>query len=134
MDTTVPAAVDPSAHRRPPADRFVRRVLGLAEDAPRVSIIDAQNAFGKSLVLSGLRCLLTYVLIPIAGPILGLTGVLGPILGFALSAVSMVAIVFAVRRFFAADYKWRWGYLVIGGGVFILLTVQVVLDIVHLLT
>ncbi len=134
MDATIPTAVDPSAHQRSPADRFMRRILGLAEDAPKVSIIDAQNAFSKSLVLSGTRCLLTYVLIPLAGPILGLSGVLGPILGFVLSAVSMVAIFFAVRRFFAADHKWRWGYLVIGGGIFVLLTVQVVLDIVHLLT
>jgi hypothetical protein len=112
----------------------MRRLLRLPEDGPKVSIIDAQNSFSKSIALSGARCLLTYVALPLLAPIIDLSGVAGPILGLLLGAVSMVAIVFSTRRFFAADHKWRWGYAAIGGGIFVLLVFSAFYDIRTLLT
>jgi hypothetical protein len=130
------AAVSPPPHVaapvRSPADRRMRRFLRLPEDGPRVSIMDAQNAFSKSIVISATRCLLTYVAIPLLLPLVDLSGAVGPILGLLLGAVSMVAIVFATRRFFAADHKWRWAYAAVGGGIFLLLIVQGVVDLAAL--
>lgn len=128
VDTT--AAVLPV---RSPADRFARRVLGLPPDAPRVSLIDAQSAFNRSILISATRCLLTYVVLPVLAPLVDLTSEFGPILGILLSAVSMVAIIFAMRRFFAADHPWRWKYTALGGGVFIFVVVQAVIDVAALL-
>jgi hypothetical protein len=54
------------------------------------------------------------------------------LLGLALGAVSMVAIVISMRRFFAADHKWRWGYAAVGAGIFVLLVAAGVADIVNL--
>jgi hypothetical protein len=56
------------------------------------------------------------------------------VLGLILGTVSMVAIVFATRRFFAADHRYRWWYAGIGGTIFVLLAVQAVVDISSLVT
>jgi len=118
---------------RTPADRMARKLLGLAPDAPRVSLVDAQSAFNRSILISATRCLLTYVVLPVVRPLLDLTGGVGPAVGIALSLVSMVAIVFAARRFFGADHPWRWKYAALGGGVFVFVVVQAIIDIGALL-
>ncbi len=109
-------------------DLRARRLLRLPADAPRQSLLGANNAFAKSMWISATRCLITYVALPLLGPLVGLSGVFGPMLGIVLSLVSMVAIFFSVRRFFAGDHPWRWRYSVIGGGVFVLLIVQLFQD------
>jgi hypothetical protein len=110
------------------ADRRVRRLL-LIPDPAGGSIAGAQNAFSRSIAISAVRCLLTYVVLPLLGPVLGVSDSVGPWLGLALSLVSMTAIVFAVRRLFAANHRWRWGYTAFGGAVFVLLIVQSAIDI-----
>lgn len=117
---------------RPPADRLARRLLRLPEDAPRSSIMGAQSAFNRSIAISATRCLITYVLLPVLAPLVDLTGAFGPVLGLLLGAVSMTAIFFSMRRFFAADHAWRWKYAALGGGVFILLIVQAGIDLATL--
>jgi hypothetical protein len=110
----------------------MRRVLRLPQDGPRASGLAAQQAFSRSVWISAARCLLTYIILPILGPIVGFSGRVGPVLGLAVGAVSMVAIVAAIRRFFAADHRWRWRYTAIGGSIFVLLVVQAVIDIADL--
>lgn len=134
MDTTVPAApaTAPSLERSP-ADRTMRRLLLLPVDGPKASIFGAEGAFQKSIAISAIRCLITYVLLPVLRPLIDLSGGVGPVLGLVVGAVSMVAIAFSVRRFFAADHKYRWHYTVVGGGIFVLLVWQSVLDVQALL-
>ncbi len=130
MDATVTSTNTSTvgAPSRSAADRVARRVLGLPVDGPKVSLF-GEGAFQKSIVISGIRCLITYIFLPILRPVVDLSGGVGPILGMALGAVSLVAIVVAMRRFFAADHKWRWGYGAIGTGIIVLLIVQAVLDV-----
>lgn len=130
MDATVPtvASTEVATPSRSNADRMARRLLGLPVDGPKVSLF-GEGAFQKSIVISGIRCLITYIFLPILRPVVDLSGGVGPILGLALGAVSFVAIVIAIRRFFAADHKWRWGYGGIGAGIVVLLIVQAVLDV-----
>jgi len=111
----------------------MRRLLRLPEDAPRVSIFEAQSLFGKSIAISAVRCLITYVLVPVLGPVIKLSGAVGPVVGLVIGIVSAVAIVVAIRRFFAADHKWRWGYTAIAGGILVLLAFQAVVDLAALL-
>jgi hypothetical protein len=68
----------------------------------------------------------------VLGPVLGLSGGVGPVLGLLLGAVSAVAIVAATRRFFLADHRWRWAYAGIGGAILVLLAVQALLDVAEL--
>ena len=107
----------------------MRRVLRLPLDGPRPSRGDAQQAFSRSGWISASRCLLTYIVLPILGPIVGFSGRVGPVLGLAVGIVSMVAIVASIRRFFAADHRWRWRYTAIGGSILCLLAVQAIIDI-----
>ena len=107
----------------------MRRVLRLPEDAPKGSRSAAQQAFSRSVWISAARCLLTYIMLPILGPIVGFSGRVGPVLGLVVGTVSMVAIVASIRRFFAADHRWRWRYTAIGGSILVLLVVQAVIDI-----
>ena len=107
----------------------MRRVLRLPGDVPRASRAAAQQAFSRSVWISAARCLLTYIVLPVLGPIVGFSGRVGPVLGLAVGTVSMVAIVVSIRRFFAADHRWRWRYTAIGGSILVLLVVQAVLDI-----
>lgn len=145
MDPAVSLAVDPpeaAAATRPAeapappersaADRRMRRLLRLPVDGPRQSIFDAETAFGRSIMISAVRCLITYVFLPLLAPVIKVSGAFGPVLGLLLGAVSMVAIVLSMRRFFAADHKWRWGYTVVGAGIFVLLIVAGISDIASL--
>lgn len=122
------AAVAAGVPERSAWDLRARRALRLPADAPRESLLGANNAFAKSMWISATRCLVTYVALPLLGPIVGLSGAFGPALGIVLSLVSMTAIFFSVRRFFAGDHPWRWRYSAIGGGVFILLLIQLFQD------
>lgn len=122
--------VSPGGQRqeRTGADRTVRCVLGLDPDGPKQSVLGARRAFGLGIWISGIRCVITYLLIPFLSPVLGLTGI-GPEIGLVASAVSFVALVFGVRRFFAADHRYRWRYLMLASAVSVLLIVEAVRDI-----
>lgn len=121
-----------AAPARSDADCVMRRVLHLPESAPKADRAAAQQAFSRSVWISAARCLLTYIILPVLGPIVGLAGDVGPVLGLTVGAVSMVAIVASIRRFFAADHRWRWRYTALGGSILVLLVVQAVIDIADL--
>jgi len=126
----------PIARRTPsprsPADLRMRRLLRIPDDGPRGSARAAENAFSTSVLISAVRCLLTYVVLPIGGPIVGLAGGVGPVVGLVVGAVSSVAIVASMRRFFRSDHRWRWRYTAIGGAILVFLVVQAVIDIAAL--
>ncbi len=126
---TTTADTDTSVPVRSAADRTMRRVLRLPVDAPKQSIMGAEGVFGKSIMVSGLRCTLTYIVLPLLAPIFNLSGASLPVIGLLLGAVSMVAIVISMRRFFAADHKYRWGYATIGGAIFVMLIIAGIADI-----
>jgi hypothetical protein len=132
MTQPVATSAPLQAPTRSEADRRMRRLLRLPEDAPRGSLLDAQNAFSRSIAISAVRCLLTYVLIPLVGLGAGVSGRVAPAIGLVLGLVSMTAIFFAMRRLFAADHKWRWWYTGIGGTVFVFLLVGTGVDIAAL--
>jgi hypothetical protein len=119
---------------RSDADRRMRRLLRLPEDAPQGSILGAQNAFSRSIAISAVRCLLTYIVIPAVGLAIGISGAVAPAIGLVLGVVSMTAIFFAMRRLFAADHKWRWWYTGIGGTVFVFILVGTAIDLGALIT
>lgn len=133
MDVTIPTTVSPTPATRTEADRRVRRLLRLPEDGPSASIIGAHSAFSRSIAISAVRCTITYLVLPVLGPIIGASGSVGPVLGLLVGAVSMVAIVAATRRFFAADHAWRWRYATVAVAILALLVVQAAVDIVDLL-
>ena len=113
-----------------PLDAFMRRLLRLPSGTDPSAT--AEKAFGTSILISTVRCLLTYVVLPLLKPVVDLSGGVGPVLGLFLGTVSAVAIVASMRRFWAANHRWRWGYSLVGGGLLLLLVGQAVGDAVAL--
>lgn len=93
----------------------------------------AQRAFSTSILVSATRCLLTYIVLPFVAPAFGLAADVGPGLGFAIGAVAIGSNVLTIRRFHAADHKWRWAYTAIALTVITLLLVLMVEDVFDLL-
>jgi hypothetical protein len=112
----------------------MRRLLRLPVDAPPARLTGAHAVVSRSIAVSAVRCLLTYVLVPFVGPLVGLWDRVGPEVGIALSLLSLVALGAGVRRFFAADHRWRWKYAALAGAVSVFVVVQVVVDVRALLT
>lgn len=127
--TTMPSTT--LAPSRPPADRAMRKLLRV-DDAPRRSRAELHQAFSTSILVSATRCLLTYVLLPFVAPALHLTTGVGPWIGLPLGAVAVVSNVVSMRRFWAADHKWRWAYTVVGTSVMVLVLVLMAGDVADL--
>lgn len=120
---------------RSAADKFMMRMLRLPVDAPPISVFGAEDAFGKSIAISAIRCTFTYIFLPLLAPVVGLTGsIAAPSIGLLLGIISMVSITFSMRRFFASNHKWRWGYSIIGGSIFIMLIVMMGIDLNNLVS
>jgi hypothetical protein len=109
--TEMPAA--PATIGRPPADRFMRRLLRLPEGTTSTKA-QARSAFQKSLLISTCRCLLMYIVFPFVLPAVGIARGVGPAIGLAIGALAMVSIVYSIRRFWRADHPKRWAYTVFG--------------------
>ncbi len=130
MESIVRTPVQDRVVHRSPADRFMRRVLLLPVDGPSTSIFGSESVFGKSIAVSAVRCLVTYIALPLLAPIVDLTGgVTRPVVGLVLSLVSMTAIFISMRRFFGSDHKYRWGYAVIGISIFCFMIFSAAVDI-----
>ena len=80
-------------------------------------------------MVSGIRCIITYLLIPILGPFVGLLATLGAPISVALSSFAMVMGIAGVRRFWIADHRARWTYTTFIGVVLVLLSVGIAFDV-----
>lgn len=125
--TAVPTA-------RPPADELVRKLLRIAPDRPKASRRDANKAFSTSILVSAVRCLLTYIVLPFVAPVLGIAKDVGPWVGISIGVVAIVCNVLSMRRFWAADHKWRWAYTGIAVVVIAFLLVLMATDVAELLS
>lgn len=117
------------------ADRFMRRVLGVDGLPPRSgssSSRGAHRAFRISVMISAVRCLITYVLVPILVPILSLSGWVAAPVGMALCVLAVVNGVVSVRRFWRSDHPKRWMYTAFIGVVFVILAIALVSDLSRL--
>ena len=104
----------------------LRRVDTASADA------SAHRLFNLSMALSGLRCILGYVVLPIVTPALGAAARVGPVVGIPIAVVALVFDVMAVRRFWAANHPWRWRVSLVYAVVMALVLALLVGDIVHL--
>ena len=112
-----------------PADLRMRRLLRLPLDAPRASEASARALVERSLVISMVRCLLTYIVLPFVAPLLGVGLGVAPVVGLVVGLVAIVANVASVRRFWRADHRARWGYTAFGTAMIAFLVWLVVRDL-----
>jgi hypothetical protein len=123
-----------AAAGRSRGDLIVRRILRIRERPPGVSTASAYSAFQRSMLISAIRCTLTYVVFPFVVPAVGFATGVGPVVGIVIGVVAMTCDVFTIRRFFAVDHRWRWHFSAVALSVIGLLSVLLVQDIVHLVT
>ena len=93
----------------------------------------AARRFNRSMVVSGIRCLLTYIVFPWLLPALGWAKGVGPWIGLPIGLVAIAFNVDSIRRFRASEHRLRIPVMAINVGVIALLTVLVVRDVVDLL-
>lgn len=87
------------------------------------------RVFSVSLLISGIRCVLSYLVFPFLLPLVGLTGAVGPGLGLAVSAVAIAANGWSVVRFWRADHRLKWLVTVVSLGVIVMMLYLVVGDV-----
>ena len=130
-DVLAPAV--PAAPTRSAADNFMRKLLRVPADKPKASRREANKAFSTSILVSAVRCILTYIVLPFVAPILGIAKDVGPLIGIPIGIAAVVCNVLSMRRFFAADHKWRWAYAAIGTTVIAFMMVFMVRDLADLI-
>jgi O-antigen/teichoic acid export membrane protein len=124
----------PVTEQRTPADRFMRRLLRVGDVVDKNAVLGARRNTTAAIVVSGIRCIITYLLIPILAPIVGLSGAASAPLTIALSLLAIYMGISGVRRFWIADHRARWAYTTFIGVVVVLLLIGIVVDVRTILT
>jgi hypothetical protein len=122
-DEQRPTSAAPSVERSP-VDRLVRQLLLIGDASPR-ALFDLKG----SMLIAGVRCTITYIIIPFGAPVIAWLGVLGTPLSLALSLVAIVMAISSLRRVWMADYRHRWPYTLFILVAVILLTIVVIGDV-----
>lgn len=81
------------------------------------------------MVVSGVRCLLTYALFPWLLPLLGMAAGVGPVIGLVVGTIAIGFNIASIRRMLASQFRWRVLIIIVNVAVIGLLTVLIGLDI-----
>ncbi len=127
--------VDPEPATRSGPENVMCRLLGVPDGPPtaRQRRDDAPyRIFNVAMILSGLRCLLSYVVFPFVTPALGLAAGVGPWIGIPIAVLALSFDFIGIRRFWLADHRLKWQMTVVYLAVMGLVTYLLVGDVVHL--
>ena len=86
-----------------------------------------------SILISAVRCTLTYVILPFAAPLIGLAAGVGPAVGIPIALVALWANVASIRRHWHASHRWKWPISLLNAGIIVLLVILLILDVNQLL-
>jgi hypothetical protein len=89
----------------------------------------AERAFGMSIALAGVRCVLKYLLLPFGLPLLGLSIEAAAPISLLIALTALVSIIWSVRGLWQLNYRWKWLYLLMGIVSIVVVIVFVVSDI-----
>ncbi|MCA0457093.1 MAG: hypothetical protein LCI00_24190 [Chloroflexi bacterium] len=118
-------------------DRLIGRLLFVDTQSPAAerpaSAARAEQAFGFSLLVSGVRCILQYVVLPFILPLIGIAAEVAVPITLAINLVAVVLILFSLRRFWQINYRHKWQYLFVAVTAWALLGAFIALDLKALL-
>lgn len=92
----------------------------------------AERRFSQSMVVSGTRCLLAYLVFPFLLPVLGLADSVGPAVGVAIGLVAIVFNGLSIRRFWRSDHRLKRLVITVNAAVIVLLCYLTVGDLTEL--
>jgi heme O synthase-like polyprenyltransferase len=87
-----------------------------------------ERLFSQSILISAIRCVLTYVIFPFIFPVVGITSGIGSSIGLVVGTIAIVANIFSIRRFHRADHKYKWPVSALNAGIIVLLVILIALD------
>src|ERR1700688_1778071 len=118
------------APERSRADQTMRRLLRVPDDRTPIDESETHRIFSASIFLSALRCLLSYIVMPVVLPAIGLARGVGPAIGIPIGILALTFDYLGIRRFWLADHRQRWAfsaiYAVVGTMVLVLLIVDII--------
>ena len=114
------------------ADKAMARLLRVPLGRPRATEAQAQSLFRTSIAISAVRCVVSYLAVPIALPFLGSLSNVAPAVEIVLSVVALAFDVKALRRFWLAWHSWRWAMTLVYTVVMVLITVLLVSNVASL--
>jgi ABC-type iron transport system FetAB permease component len=89
----------------------------------------AERAFNLSLAISGVRCIIQYMILPFVLPVIGLAANWAVPISLAINLIAVAAIFFSLRRFWQTNYKGKWQYLGIALVALIFIVVFIYTDL-----
>jgi hypothetical protein len=106
-------------------DRTVERILRVTPVESRTVTEErsAENTFMASMLFTGIRCVLEYIVLPFVLPLLNLSNTIAVPLVLAVNVIALTALIHSVRKFWAIDYKHKRAFLgvaIVGGAILIL--------------
>jgi len=100
----------------------------VATEANSDSTDQPEKVFSQSILISAVRCTLTYLVFPFIFPIVGITSGIGSSIGLVVGTIAIVANVFSIRRFWKADHKYKVPVSILNLGIIVLLVILVIVD------
>ncbi len=113
-------------------DQITRRTTETGHTYPQVTAVGAQRAFSMAIVISGIRCLIAYIVLPFVAPFLNLAPGVGPWLGIVIGVVAVVANVFSIRRFSRSNHRLRRPVIAINIAVILFMLVLIGIDLAEI--
>jgi hypothetical protein len=89
----------------------------------------AVKAFSTSILISAVRCTLSYVVFPWILPIIGFKAGVGPWLGLAIGVIAIGFNIASIRRFWITGHRWRWVVTTLNVIVIVMLCVLISIDL-----
>lgn len=114
---TSPAPARPAPAPAPPSDQN-----------------EAARLFSLSIVISGTRCLLTYIVFPWVLPLLGIAGGVGPAVGVVVGVVAIFFNLLSIRRWRGSQSSARVPLMTLNSVVIVFLLVLVAIDVSQLVS
>lgn len=81
------------------------------------------------MLISGIRCIFAYILLPFVAPLINLAPAVGPWLGVGIGTVAIVANGFSIRRFARSQHRLRKPVIAINIAVIAFMLVLIGLDL-----
>lgn len=107
----------------------------MTDTAATASELDEASArtLRFSILISAIRCTLTYVILPFVAPFVGLAAGVGPAVGIPIALVALWANIACIKRHWHSDHRWKWPVSLLNVGIIVLLVILLILDIGQLL-
>ncbi len=110
----------------------MRKLLFIPEGSAKVSDEKVHRMFSASILVSAVRCLLAYIVLPIVTLALGVATSVGPDIGIPIGVVALAFDVVGIRRFWLANHQWRWQFTYIYVAIIALIMFLLVRDVITL--